>query len=187
MIITANTVIDNSHRNAFIADCEKYNKAEGVQTVYQGTGDLEGTTIGMKHIRTLQGNGIMLIVSNDDEVILVCKLIAAPVNVGNYPWGRKMYVMDQIRVNNAYIGRGLAPMVYRWLVDNGYTIISDSHQNGNSMAVWRKLAKSAGVHIINIEDGTWRPYNPINVEDWVLFGNNDPSKYWPIRFVLPSR
>jgi hypothetical protein len=187
MIITANTVIDNSHRNAFIAECKKYDKTEGVQTFHQGTGDLEGTTIGMKHIRTPQGNGIMLIVSNDDEVILVCKLIAAPVNVGHYPWGRKMYVMDQIRVHNAYVGRGVAPMIYRWLNENGYTIISDSHQNGNSMAVWRKLAKTGGVYILNMEDHAWRPYNPVNVEDWMLFGNNDQSKYWNIRFVLPSR
>lgn len=187
MIITPNTVIDSSHLNAFKAECEEYTRESGEQTKHWGTGDLEGTTISVKRICTLQGNGLLVTVSNDDEVFLVCRLIAAPVNCGNYPWGRKIYVMDRIKIHNHYIGRGLAPMIYRWLVDNGYTIISDSHQNGNSMAVWRKLAKTGNVFILNMEDNTWRPYNPLNVEDWMLFGNNDLAKNWNIRLVLPSR
>jgi hypothetical protein len=147
---------------------------------------LEGATIGIKKIRTPQGNGLLVVVSNDEEVFLVCKLIAAPVNVGHYPWGHKMYVMDRIRVHNAYIGRSLAPMIYRWLSENGYTIVSDSHQNGNCMAVWKKLASTNRVFIVNIVEGTWRPYDTLKTEDWMLFGNNDLSRYWPIRLVLPA-
>lgn len=141
----------------------------------------------VKPIRTLQGNGLYVAVHDGNEGILICRLVSAPVPQGALPWGRKIYVMDRIRVHGDYVGRGLAPAVYRWLSDNGYTVMSDSHQNGNSLAVWRKLAKRGGVFTVNIDEGGWRPYDPTKVEDWMLFGNGDGSRYWPIRFVLPAK
>jgi hypothetical protein len=187
MIITANTVIDNSHLNAFKADCEAYKTADGPKSTYRGTGDLEGTTIVMKKIRTPQGNGFWVVVSNNKDIFLVCKLIAAPVPQGALPWGRKIYVMDSIKVHNNFIGRNLAPTIYTWLSENGYTIMSDSHQNTNSLAVWHKLGKKGNVFTVNINDGTWRSYDPLKIEDWMLFGNNDQTRYWPIRLVLPAK
>ena len=187
MIITPTTQLNNSNLIAFNADCAEYARANGEETKHRGTGDLEGTTISVKRVSGLQGNTLLVTVGNDDEVFMVCRLISAPVPQGGFPWGRKIYVMDRIRVNNAYAGRGLAPMVYLWLSANGYTIMSDSHQNGNSLAVWHKLGARGGVLLVNIVDGTWRPYDPNKIEDWMVFGNGDMARYWPIRFVLPEK
>jgi GNAT superfamily N-acetyltransferase len=187
MIITPTTRIDNDHMNAFQHDFAEYNKCRGPQTAQRGHGDLAGLSIAVKHTRTLQGNGLLVAVSDRNEGILICRLIAAPVPQGALPWGRKIYVMDRIRVHEDYVGRGLAPHVYHWLSENGYTIMSDSHQNSNSLAVWHKLGKRGGVFTVNIEDGTWRPYDPTKIEDWMIFGNNDPVRYWPIRLVLPCK
>jgi len=187
MILTPIIRIDNSHQNAFQADFEQYNRLKAEETRHRGTGDLEGLGITVKKMRTPQGNGMMVAVHTREEGILICRLVAAPVPQGALPWGRKIYVMDKIRVHEDYIGRGLAPAIYRWLAANGYTIISDSHQTNVSMAVWRKLASSGGVYTFNLEDGTWRSYDPLKVEDWVLFGNGDGARYWPIRLVLPAK
>jgi hypothetical protein len=186
MIITPNIGIDNTHMNAFQNEFQTMNSLEDPGTTVRGTGDMKGLNITVKKIRTLQGNGIMLAVHNKNEGILVCRLVSAPVPQGAFPWGRRVYVMDQIRVHPDYIGRGLAPLVYRWLADNGYTVLSDSHQTPTSLAVWRKMATQGGVFTVNLKDGTWRPYDPTRVEDWVLFGNGDYSRYWPVRFVLPE-
>ena len=86
MIITSTTTVDNNHLNAFIADCKEYDREPGEETKHWGTGDLEGTTISVKRISTLQGNGLLVTVGNDDEVFLVCRLIAAPVPQGALPW-----------------------------------------------------------------------------------------------------
>ena len=187
MIITPTTRIDNTHANAFQEEFAKYNSTSGEVTNHWGTGDLETLDVSVKKIRTLQGNGMYVVMSNGEEGILICRLITAPVPQGALPWGRNIYVMDKIMVHPEYVGRGLAPAVYRWLCENGYTVMSDSHQNSNSLAVWHKLAKSGGVFTINLNDGMWRNYDPTRVEDWVLFGNNDQTKYWPIRFVLPAK
>jgi hypothetical protein len=186
MILTPNIAIDNTHMNTFQNEFVTYENTPGEESSYYGSDDLKNCTIFVKKIRTPQGNGIYLAVSNKSEGILICRLIAAPVPQGALPWGRKMYVMDKIRVHENYVGRGLAPAVYRWLADNGYTVMSDSHQTQTSLAVWRKLATGGKVYTININDGTWRQYDPLRVEDWMLFGNGDLSRYWPIRFVLPA-
>lgn len=187
MILTPIIRIDNTHANAFQEEFQTYNNTPGEETTHWGSGDLETCDVVVKKIRTPQGNGMYVAVSNGKEGILICRLIAAPVPQGALPWGRKIYVMDKIRVHEDYIGRGLAPAIYRWLSANGYTIISDSHQTNVSMAVWRKLASSGGVYTFNMEDGTWRSYDPLKVEDWVLFGNGDGARYWPIRLVLPAK
>lgn len=187
MIITPNTVIDNTHANAFQQEFETYNSTPGEVTKHWGTGDLETLDIVVKKIRTLQGNGMYVVVSNGEEGVLICRLITAPVPQGALPWGRKIYVMDRIKVHPDYAGRGLAPAVYTWLCENGYTIMSDSHQNTNSLAVWHKLGKKGGVFTININDGTWRSYDPNKTEDWMVFGNNDPVRYWSIRFIMPGK
>lgn len=186
MIFTPNIVINNEHQNAFQNEFAKYNSTEGEVTKYWGTGELETLSVTVKKICTPQGNGMYVAVSDGNEGILICRLIAAPVPQGALPWGRKIYTMDKIRVHGDYVGRGLAPAIYRWLADHGYTIMSDSHQTQTSLAVWRKLASTGKVYTINIHEGTWRPYDPLRVEDWMLFGNNDPSRYWPIRFIFPS-
>jgi hypothetical protein len=187
MILTPNITIDNENMDAFNDECLQYTHQEGEEIKYHGSGDFAGSMINIKKIRTPQGNGLLVIVSNRQEAYLVCRLIAAPIPQGVFPWGRKVYVMDRIRIHSEYAGRGLAPMLYGWLSENGYTIMSDSHQNGNSLAVWHKLGKKGGVFTVNIEDGMWRPYDPTKVEDWMVFGNNDPIRYWPIRFVLPAK
>ena len=187
MIITPNTLIDADNLSAFNQQCEEYTRTEGSEIQHWGSGDFANTVIRVKKIRTPQGNGLLVVASNKKEVFLVCRLIAAPVPQGVFPWGRKVYVMDRIRVHNNYVGRGLAPAMYRWLADQGYTIISDSHQNGNSLAVWHKMASRGGVFTANLNEMTWRPYDPTRVEDWMLFGNGDGSRYWPIRFVLPGK
>lgn len=186
MILTPSIVINNTHQNAFQEDFEEYNSLKGEEIKHRGSGDLEGLTICMKKVRTGQGNGMIIAVGTRKEGILICRLVSAPVPKGALPWGRKIYVMDRIRVHQDYVGRGLAPAIYRWLSSNGYTIMSDSHQNQNSLAVWRKLAAAEKVYSINIEDGTWRPYDPLKVEDWMLFGNGDLARYWPIRLVMPA-
>lgn len=187
MIITPNIGIDNDLMNAFQEEFQTYNSTPGEETTHWGSGELETCDVVIKKIRTLQGNGMYLAVNNGKEGIMICRLIAAPVPQGVLPWGRKIYVMDKIMVHPDYAGHGLAPAVYTWLAENGYTIMSDSHQNGNSLAVWHKLGKRGGVFMVNIEEGTWRPYDPSKTEDWMLFGNNDPIRYWPIRFVLTTK
>jgi hypothetical protein len=186
MILTPNIAIDNTHMNAFQEEFETYNSTPGEESTHWGTGELESCDVIIKKIRTLQGNGMYVCVNNGKEGILICRLIAAPVPQGALPWGRKIYVMDKIRVHADYIGRDLAPAIYRWLAEHGYTIMSDSHQNQNSLAVWRKLATTNKVYTININDGMWRPYDPLKIEDWMLFGNGDLAKYWPIRLVMPA-
>ena len=187
MIITPNIQIDVDNLNAFNQECEKYARTEGSETAHRGSGEFASSTISVKKIRTLQGNGLLVVVSNRNEPYMVCRLIAAPVPQGMLPWGRKVYVMDRIRVHNEYIGRGLAPAMYYWLANEGYTIISDSHQTANSLAVWHKMASRGGIFTANLNEMTWRPYDPTRVEDWMLFGNGDGTRYWPIRFVLPGK
>lgn len=144
--------------------------------------------IEIKHILHLQGNGMLLLVTdNDGTPVVVARLISAPVPQGAFPWSRKVYVMDRIRVDSQNIGNGYAPAVYRWLADRGYTIISDSHQTQTSLTVWRNIATKTPVFTVNINDGTWRAYDPLKVEDWMLFGNNDLERYWGIRFLLPAK
>lgn len=186
MILTPNIVIDKTHMNMFQKEFETYENTPGEEFTYYGSDDLEDCTISVKKIRTLQGNGILVAVSHKSESILICRLITAPVPQGALPWGRKIYVMDKIRVHGDYIGQDLAPAIYRWLAEHGYTIMSDSHQNQSSLAVWRKLATTNKVYTININDGMWRPYDPLKIEDWMLFGNGDLAKYWPIRLVMPA-
>lgn len=187
MIITPNIAIDNDLMNAFQEEFETYNNTPGEESTHRGSGDLETCDVVVKKIRTLQGNGMYIVVNNGNEGVLICRLVSAPVPQGAFPWGRKMYVMDKIMVHPEYAGRGLAPAVYLWLAEHGYTIMSDSHQNTNSLAVWHKLGKRGGVLLVNIEDGTWRPYDPNKIEDWMVFGNGDFTRYWPIRFVLPQK
>jgi hypothetical protein len=187
MIITPTTQLNAAHMTAFNADCREYTTAQGEETKHRGTGDLEGTTVKVKRVRTLQGNSLLVTVGDGNEVFLVCRLVSAPVPQGGFPWGRKIYVMDRIRVHPGYAGRGLAPMLYVWLSENGYTVMSDSHQNGNSLAVWHKLGARGGVLLVNIVDGTWRTYDPNKIEDWMVFGNGDMTRYWPIRLVLPQK
>jgi GNAT superfamily N-acetyltransferase len=187
MIITPNIAIDNTHMNTFQNEFVTYENTPEKESTHYGSGDLEGCTIYIKKIRTLQGNGMYLAVTNKNEGILICRLIAAPVVQGTVPWGRKIYVMDRIRVHEDYVGRGLAPAIYRWLAEQGYTVMSDSHQNGNSLAIWKKLAKTDTVFMYNIVDNTWRLYNPTIIEDWVIFGNNDLSRCWSTRLILPGK
>lgn len=187
MIITRNIAIDNDHMNAFQDEYAQLNRAKGEVTKHRGTGDLETLNITVKKIRTLQGNGMYVSVDNGEEGIFICRLVSAPVPQGGFPWGRKIYVMDRMRVHADYAGRGLAPAVYTWLAEQGYTVMSDSHQNTNSLAVWHKLGKRGGIFTVNLVDGTWRPYDPMRIEDWMIFGNNDQTRYWPIRFVFPGK
>jgi GNAT superfamily N-acetyltransferase len=189
MILTPNIAIDNDHMNAFQNEFEIYNSIEGETTNHWGSGELETCDIIIKKIRTPQGNGMYVAVSNGREGIFICRLIAAPVVQGTLPWGRKIYVMDKIMVHADYVGRGLAPAVYTWLADNGYTIMSDSHQTQTSLAVWKKLAFGGKVFMVDIgtERPSWRPYDPMKTEDWVVFGNGNFVDYWPVRFVLPAK
>lgn len=188
MILTPTITIDKDNLANFNKEVKEFDKTPGAVTKHWGDGWLEGATIEIKKIRTPQGNGILLMVTdNGDDVLAVCRLVSAPVKQGSLPWGNKVYIMDRIRVHNNFIGRGIAPEIYNWLSRNEYTVISDSHQNSTSLAVWHKLGKQGGVFTVNLGDNSWRPYDPMKVEDWMLFGNNDQMRYWPIRFVLPSR
>jgi hypothetical protein len=188
MILTPTITVNNDHLASFNKEIKEFNRSNGSHSKYYGNGHLDGTVIEMKHIRAAQGNGILIMcTSNNGDVLATARLLSAPIPQGALPWSRKVYVVDRIRVHNDYIGNGIAPALYVWLADRGYTLISDSHQTPVSLAVWRKLASKEKVFTINIEDGMWRPYDPMRVEDWMLFGNNDQMRYWPIRFVLPSR
>lgn len=189
MILTPTITIDSDHTATFKALVKEYqNETSKHEETHQGTGDLRGMSVQIKHICTLQGNGMLVLLSaNNSGPVVVARLIAAPVPQGAFPWSRKVYVMDRIRTSRDWIGGGYAPALYRWLSDHGYTVISDSHQTSASLAVWHKLGAEGGVFTTNINEGSWRPYDPLKVEDWMLFGNGDPVRYWGIRFVLPAK
>jgi len=188
MILTPTITIDSDHLASFNKEIKEFDQTPGTVTKHWGTRDLNGLAIELKHIRTLQGNGVLVMATdNNGDVVLVARLVSAPVPPGAFQWSRKVYTMDRIRVHNDYVGQGIAPAMYRWLADQGYTIISDSHQTPISLAVWRKLGTGGGVFTVNLADGTLRPYDPLRVEDWILFGNGDGTRYWPIRFVLPAK
>lgn len=187
MILTPTITIDNNNLASFNKEIKQFDRTPGTVTKHWGDRDLDGLSIEMKQVRTPQGNGVLIMATdNNGDVVLTARLITAPVPQGAFQWGRKVYVIDRVRVHNDYVGQGVAPGMYRWLSDRGYTLISDSHQTPVSLAVWRKLGAAGGVFTVNLTDGVWRAYNPLNVEDWVLFGNNDGSRYWPIRFLLPA-
>lgn len=188
MILTPTITIDSDHLASFNKQVKEFNKEPcASQETHKGSRDLQGMTIDLKHIQTLQGNSILILISaNDGDPVLVARLIPAPVPQGAFPWSRKVVVMDRIRVHRDWIGKGCAPALYRWLSNQGYTVISDSHQTQTSLAVWRKLGSQGGVFTVNLNDGTWRTYDPLKVEDWMLFGNNDLERYWGIRFLLPA-
>lgn len=188
MILTPTITIDSNHLASFNKQVKEFNSESAFsQETHNGSGDLQGMTIDLKRIRTLQGIGILVLVSsNDGDPVLVARLISAPVPQGAFPWSRKVVVMDRIRVHRNWIGEGYAPALYRWLSDRGYTVISDSHQTQTSLAVWRKLGSQGGVFTVNLTDGTWRIYDPLKVEDWMLFGTSDPERSWGIRFLLPA-
>ena len=188
MILTPNIQIDTTHIRNFEQMSWEFNAESTDSDVYYGYGDLKGFAIEMKMTHTLQGNTVLVRITDqtDGDEVLFARLVSAPLPQGSLPWSRKVYVMDRIRVHKNYIGNGIAPGLYRWLASRGYTIISDSHQTQTSLAVWRKLAAKGSVYTINLNDGNWRAYDPLKVEDWMLFGNGDPGKYWPIRFILPG-
>ena len=188
MILTPTIPIDSDHLASFRKEVKQFDSTHAKKhEKFYGTGELQGMSIEIKHISHLQGNGMLLLVTdNDGTPVVVARLISAPVPQGAFPWSRKVYVMDRIRVDSQNIGNGYAPAVYSWLADRGYTIISDSHQTQTSLAIWRKLGGQGGVFTVNLNDGTWRNYDPLKVEDWMLFGNNDLERYWGIRFLLPA-
>jgi hypothetical protein len=189
MILTPTITIDSNHTASFNKQVKEFHSELAYsQETHNGSGDLQGMSIDVKHIRTLQGNGMLVLISsNDGDPVVVARLIAAPVPQGAFPWSNKVVVMDRIRVHRDWIGEEYAPALYRWISERGYTVISDSHQTQTSMAVWRKLGSQGNVFTVNINDCTWRSYDPLKVEDWMLFGNNDMERYWGIRFMLPAR
>lgn len=188
MILTPTITIDNNNLAFFNKEIKDFDRTPGTTTKHWGTRELNGLSIELKQVRTQQGNGVLIMATdNNGDVVLTARLISAPVPQGVFQWSRKVYVVDRVRVHNDYVGQGIAPAMYRWLSDMGYTLISDSHQTQVSLAMWRKLGSAGGVFTVNLEDGSWRPYDPLRVEDWVLFGNNNPVKYWPIRFLLPAK
>jgi len=189
MILTPTITIDSDHTANFkMLVKEHQTEPPSREEIHRGTGDLQGMSVEIKHVSTLQGNGMLLLLrAKNNDPVVVARLISAPVPQGAFPWSRKVYVMDRIRTGRDWIGEGYAVAVYRWLSDHGYTVISDSHQTQTSLAVWRKLGAQGGVFTVNLNDGTWRSYDPLKVEDWMLFGNGDWGRYWGIRFLLPAK
>jgi hypothetical protein len=188
MILTPTITIDNNNLASFNKEIKEFDRTPGNVTKHWGSRDLDGLSIELKKINTSQGNGVLIMATDTTgDVMLTARLISAPVPPAAFQWSRKVYVIDRVRVHNDYVGQGITPGIYRWLTDMGYTLISDSHQTPVSLAVWRKLGTAGGVYTLNLEDGMYRPYDPLRVEDWMLFGNNNLMKYWPIRFLLPAK
>ena len=189
MILTPTITIDSDHLASFRKEVKEFDREPSKKhEKFYGKDELQNMTIEVKHVNLLQGNGMLILVTDvEGNPVVSARLVSAPVPQGALPWGRKIYIMDRIRVHSDWIGEGYAPALYRWCSQNGYTLISDSHQTPTSLAVWHKLGAEGGVLTVNINDGSWRTYDPLKVEDWMLFGNGDPVRYWGIRFVLPAK
>jgi hypothetical protein len=92
-----------------------------------------------------------------------------------------------IRVHGDWIGHDIAPNLYNWMSQQGISVLSDAQQTPQSLAVWHKLGGTGRVFTVDMRTGIWRSYDPLKVEDWMLFGNGNPMWYWGVRFVLPAK
>ena len=192
MILTPTIKIDKNHKVAFNALVEEFYQCQDKGTRYHGDEGVYNSNDGRYVAVTMKSVDNNILILCDDgsgarNPVLIARIVPAPVPQGTFPWGRKVYVIDRIRVSETHIGMSISPELYLWLTNAGYTLVSDSHQTSMSLAVWRKLGMNGGVFTTNLVDGTWRVYDPLRVEDWMLFGNGDLRRYWPIRFLLPGK
>lgn len=194
MIYTATSIQSDNHLANFNIDVDEFTAATASMNSYYGEKGVfvpnmdNYLDVHVKKISTLQGNGLLLMCMNkQNKPVFVARLITAPVPQGALPWGYRIYVVDRVKVHPKWAGRGVCGSVYTWLSENGYTLVSDSHQSQNSLAVWKKLAATEKVYMFDMDRGGWKPYDPTKVEDWVLFGNGNMLDYWPVRLILPAK
>jgi hypothetical protein len=193
MIYTANTTFDKNHLANFTKEVARFDNDPKTVTSYRLDRGVfvqhinDYLDVYMKAVRTHQGNGYEILITDArNNPVLVARVMSAPIPQGILPWGYKNYIMDKVKVHIKWAGRGVTGALYTWLADRGFTIISDSHQNQNSLAVWKKLASTQKVFMFDMARMAWKPYDPVKTEDWVVFGNGNLVEYWPIRFVLPG-
>lgn len=194
MIYTSTSIQNDNHLANFNTDVDEFNASSvSMNSFYGEKGVFVSDTdsyldVHVKKIVTLQGNGLLLMCMNkQNKPVLIARLIAAPVPQGTLPWGYKVYVVDRVKIHPKWAGRGVCGSVYNWLTEQGYTLISDSHQSQNSLAVWKKLATTEKVFMFDMDRLAWKPYDPTKIEDWVLFGNGNMMDYWPVRLILPAK
>ena len=69
-------------------------------------------------------------------------------------------------------GKGLAVPLYKFVIDRGYTVVSDSEQTKGSQTVWKTLARTPGINVY-----AWDMYDDYFF-DWNPNEDEDEQVYW---------
>lgn len=96
-------------------------------------------------------------IDDDDSIVtIVGRLI-----LGNNPFvnilPHKTIVEHIITIDDGYKGQGIGAEVYKSLIDNGFTIVSDSVHFEDAFWFWKKLIKTApklGIKVYLIKDNS---------------------------------
>lgn len=107
----------------------------------------------------------------------VCNTFTNPIQVAG------------VFTDNDYLKAGIASQVYRWLVERGFTLVSDCAQFESSVRLWKSLARNAkGRYKIRIFDTDYGPhkdhngdpylYDGSNVSDDEIWGSHHDSQHW---------
>lgn len=97
----------------------------------------------------------------------------------------KILQTNYVEASDFVEGSGLAPFVYMALVQDGFTVVSDTAQFNGGIGLWKKLAREAGyvdmkVNILDDEygftkdaDGKLIDYNGTNIENHQIWTSGD--------------
>lgn len=189
MILTPHIVINSDHNNKLENAVKGHTWDRKCQKAFWTNSRLPDSTnfpveVSTKKIATEQGNGMIVKCSVNGKTVAYAKFLSAPIVL---PWSRRVYAVDMIRVHSDWIGHDIAPNLYNWMSQQGITVLSDAQQTPQSLAVWHKLGTTGKVFTVDMRTGIWRSYDPLKIEDWMLFGNGNPMWYWGVRFVLPAK
>ena len=88
--------------------------------------------------------------------------------------------VDKVSIAVGYSRAGIASEVYRLIVSQGYTLVSDSTQFETAQALWKNLAQSGRypVYVADVDNGVFRGsdgnpirYNGTNIPDYDIWSS----------------
>jgi len=105
-----------------------------------------------------------------------------------YNFGDKTYITTIAVVNENYEGRGLVFATYKYLIKKGFNLVSDDTQSQGGMGIWKKLAKTPGIHVYAVDlnrgkDPQFHAVDPDDITDSgvIVYNRESRAKYNNLR------
>ena len=118
---------------------------------------------------TEQGDYIYMIIE-EDKMLSYLYLIPFSNDVF-----KKAYVSKEIYVHEDHHNQGYATTLYKYIIKEGYTIVSDTEQTNDGIALWNKLNRVGTVKVYNTENG--EILDKSDVPQHELYGDSDDDKF----------